>query len=160
MIINNNLCYGISLLINSHIYNNVTSSYWLSGLTECVVENNFIGASLSSCSNCSFNNNAFTTDFTFPVGSNTGSKNLMNQTTQQTFEVNDLSLPKNLRIRTTSPCKNAGTDGTDIGIFGGPAPYKPGAVPFNPHITQSAISAQTDKDGNLKVNIQVSAQTR
>ena len=84
----------------------------------------------------------------------------MLQETIRTFIVNNFTLPKNLKIREDSPCKNAGTDGTDIGIFGCPAPYKDGAVPFNPHINKALISGQTDKDGKLKVDIQVSAQTR
>jgi len=172
-IISNNLCCGwwwgaIRALKNSHIYNNVLvagagNTDWpvVRDLQECVVENNFfVSPAISNCSNSSFNNNAFTGNVTFPVGSNSGNNNLMNQTTQQTFEVDDLTYPKNLKIRATSPCKNAGTDGTDIGIFGGPAPYKAGAVPFNPHVTRSSIAGQTDKDGKLKVNIQVSAQTR
>ena len=156
-IINNNLVASyINSLKDSRIYNNVSS---VNSLEGCTVENNFI-RNLSMGSNSSYNNNAFGGNYTFSSGSNNGSNNLMGQTTQQTFEVNDLNYPKNLKIRDTSPCKNAGTDGTDIGIFGGPAPYKAGAVPFNPHITRSAISAQTDKDGKIKVDIQVSAQTR
>jgi len=165
-IINNNLCYGIGDLKNSRVYNNVIKSTMYSNsvsyLTECIVENNFIssGDIGGGCSNSIFNNNAFTGSATFPNGSNTGSNNLVNVETIRTFVVNDLSLPKNLVIRSDSPCKNAGTDGTDIGIFGGPAPYKVGAVPFIPHFDRAIISGQTDKDGNLKVDMQVSAQTK
>ena len=155
-IINNNLS-SIMGLKNSRIYNNVMQN--TANLTECIVENNFIAGGISG-SNSIFNNNAFMTNITFPSGSNSGSNNLMSQETIRTFVVNDLALPKNLKIRDDSPCKNAGTDGTDIGIFGGPAPYKDGAVPFNPHIGKANISAQTDKDGKLKVDIKVSAQTK
>jgi len=163
-IINNNFCIaGIAELKNSRIYNNVLRNI-VGSLTECVIENNFIIGNISNnsylCSNSSFKNNAFTTNFIFPVGSNTGSNNLMSQETIKTFAGTDLTLSKNLVIRSDSPCKNAGTDGTDIGIFGGSAPFKAGAVPFNPHIDKAIISAQTDKDGKLKVDIQVSVQTR
>ena len=158
--INNNLCvFSIQNFNNSRIFNNVTRSTVLS-LSECTVENNFINSGFGSGSNSIFNNNAFSGNATFPNGNNTGSNNLINQETIRTFVVNDLSLPKNLAIRSDSPCKNAGADGTDIGIFGGNAPYKAGAVPFNPHINSAFISPQTDKAGNLKVNVQVSAQTR
>ena len=160
--ITNNLVYAIGYgTSNLNFYNNVISGF-INSAIDCRFENNFINSFLISGSfdNCIFNNNAFATSFTFPFGNNSGSNNLMDQTPQQTFGVDDLSLPKNLKILATSPCKNAGTDGTDIGIFGGPAPYKAGAVPFNPHITRSSIVGYTDKDGKLKVNIQVSAQTR
>ena len=161
-IINNNLfVFGISGLVNSHLYNNVTRSGNITALTNCIVENNFFATgTVTNCTNSTFNNNAFTTDFTFPVGTNLGSNNLMSQETIRTFTVNDLSLPKNLKVRDDSACKNAGTDGRDIGIFGGANPYKDGAVPFNPHINSAAVSSQIDKDGNLNVSIQVSAQTR
>lgn len=61
-------------------------------------------------------------------------------------------------LPTNSPYKNAGTDGTDIGIYGGPFPWKEGSVPFNPHIQHKIISGGTDQNGNLNVNIKVAAQ--
>ena len=167
-IINNNLFINngnvnISNVKNSRINNNVLR-YSISTLEGCIVENNFFstGSPISgTCSNSSFNNNAFSaTSFTIPSGNNSESNNLVNQETIRTFIVNTLTLPKNLKIRDDSPCKNAGTDGTDIGIFGGAAPYKDGAVPLNPHINKAVIATQTGKDGNLKVDITVSAQTR
>jgi len=69
----------------------------------------------------------------------------------------DYTLPKNLVIQDTSLCKNAGKDGTDVGIFGGTNPYKNGAVPFNPHVKQFSVSTQANNK-YLNVNIQVSAQ--
>jgi hypothetical protein len=164
---------NILYLKDSHIYNNVcqTHNYSMSALyfiQECIFENNYFtvqfneeGAWNSSfVTNCIFSNNAFVGNITFPLNTNIGSNNLVNQETIKTFQVNDLTLPKNLTIRDTSPCKNAGTDGTDIGIYGGSTPYKAGAVPFNPHINQAVISSQTDKDGKLPVNIVVTAQDR
>ena len=163
-IINNNLIgpsgYMIDGLINSRISNNVIAT--VSNLQGCNIENNsFIDGTNDFGTNCTYNNNAFYHNLTFPIGSNTGSNNLMNQTVTQTFGIGSITYnSKNYIVRSDSPCKNAGTDGTDIGIFGGPNPYKAGAVPFNPHINKSNISAQTDKNGNLKVNIKVSAQIR
>lgn len=51
-----------------------------------------------------------------------------------------------------------GTDGTQIGIYGGIFPYKEGAVPSNPHFQINNSSSTTDSDGNLPVYIQVKAQ--
>ena len=55
---------------------------------------------------------------------------------------------------------DAATDGFDIGIYGTAVPYKDGAVPFNPQITFEQVSGQTDDEGNIEVQINVSAQER
>lgn len=52
-----------------------------------------------------------------------------------------------------------GTDGTDVGIYGGASPYKPGAMPFNPHFRQADIAPSTNNNGALPVNIRVAAQS-
>ena len=64
----------------------------------------------------------------------------------------------NLHLRPNSPLHNAGTDGTDIGIYGGLFPWKEGSVPFNPHIQTKTIGNITDGNGNLQINIKVKAQ--
>jgi hypothetical protein len=158
--INNNLCSSIGFFNHSHIYNNVVT-YYFRFLTNCTVENNFCMNGLGDGSSYSyFNNNAFGQDFTFPVETNIGNNNLMNQATATTFKVDDLNSPNNLEIQDSSPCKGAGTDGTDIGIYGGTNPYKKGGLPFNPHITKVVIPGQVDRNGNIRVDIAVEAQNR
>ena len=49
-------------------------------------------------------------------------------------------------------------DGTDIGLYGSGSPYKPGAVPFNPHFRSAVIAPSTNANGDLPVNIRVAAQ--
>jgi hypothetical protein len=61
-------------------------------------------------------------------------------------------------LKQNSVLKNTGTDGTDIGIYGGAFPWKEGSVPFNPHFQRVQISPKTDNQGNLNVSIKVSAQ--
>ncbi|MBK9793187.1 MAG: hypothetical protein IPP60_08805 [Sphingobacteriales bacterium] len=63
-------------------------------------------------------------------------------------------------LKSTSSGKNAGTDGTDIGIYGGAYPYKEGAVPPNPHISTKSIAPTSAANGTLPVNIKVLAQDR
>ncbi|MBL0267129.1 MAG: hypothetical protein IPP99_00175 [Chitinophagaceae bacterium] len=58
----------------------------------------------------------------------------------------------------TCPGKNAGTDGTDIGIYGGFSPWKDGSVPYNPHVQFQNIPSVTNANGNLNINIRVGAQ--
>ena len=54
---------------------------------------------------------------------------------------------------------NFGNDGHDDGIYGGSTPAKAGYVPYNPHYTGVTIPTSTDANGNLNINIHVSAQT-
>ncbi len=58
-------------------------------------------------------------------------------------------------IKTDSPAHNAGTDGTDLGIYGTGNPWKEGSLPSNPHIQSKSISTI---NGNLNVKIKVVAQ--
>jgi hypothetical protein len=57
-----------------------------------------------------------------------------------------------------SPATYLGTDGTQIGIYGGAFPYKEGAVPSNPHIESAVVTPVTDGDGKLNVQIKVRAE--
>jgi hypothetical protein len=66
----------------------------------------------------------------------------------------------NYHLKPTSIGHNAGTDGTDIGIYGTSYPYKEAAVPFNPHISSKNIGNATNPTGTLNVDIKVSAQDR
>ena len=53
---------------------------------------------------------------------------------------------------------NAGSDGTDMGIYGGAFPWKDGGLPQNPHIFFKSIPSVSDNDGMLDVEIKVNAQ--
>ncbi len=57
-----------------------------------------------------------------------------------------------------APTSYLGTDGTEVGIYGGTFPYKEGAVPHNPHIQLKNIAPTTDANGDLQIQIQVGAQ--
>lgn len=57
-----------------------------------------------------------------------------------------------------APTTYLGTDGTEVGIYGGTFPYKEGAVPHNPHIQMKNISPTTDTNGNLHIEFKISAQ--
>jgi hypothetical protein len=51
-----------------------------------------------------------------------------------------------------------GTDGGQIGVYGGLFPLKVGLVPKNPHIILKIIEHNTNESGNLPVEFDVSAQ--
>lgn len=46
-----------------------------------------------------------------------------------------------------------GTDGTEVGIYGGSLPYDP--TPTNPQITKFNVASKTTADGKLSVDIEV-----
>lgn len=64
-----------------------------------------------------------------------------------------------LHLNPASGGIGAGNDGTDIGIYGTHAPYKPGNAPYNPHYQQSAIDPATNWNGELPVQVRTAAQT-
>jgi hypothetical protein len=129
--------------------------------TDNIYENNYIQDQPFNNTNCTFNYNAFTVDFTFPLGNNIGANNLMSQSQADTFTGGNISLtPSLLQLKPESPCKTAGTFGTEIGMYGGTRPYKASSLPFNPHIDKSVISTRTDAAGKLSVEIIVTAQEK
>ncbi|MDL2223487.1 hypothetical protein LJB98_05250, partial [Bacteroidales bacterium OttesenSCG-928-M11] len=56
--------------------------------------------------------------------------------------------------------KNAGNDGTDVGIYGTNVPFKENRLPLTPNFSLISISPETDATGKLPVNIIVEAQDR
>jgi len=57
-----------------------------------------------------------------------------------------------------NPEKYIGTDGTQVGLYGGLIPFKDGGAPSNPQITSKGVDTKTDTNGNLKINFTVKAQ--
>ena len=55
--------------------------------------------------------------------------------------------------------EGAGSDGTDIGIYGGQVPWKDGGLPFNPHWTELNGPGSTNNGTLQNVIIRGSAQT-
>jgi hypothetical protein len=53
--------------------------------------------------------------------------------------------------------KDAGADGTDVGIYGGTG-FSDAALPPIPRIVSKSVSEQTDENGNLKINVRVKSQ--
>lgn len=161
---------GISFFIHSKINNNVMSS--VGQFEFCDIENNCILSHIAYTLDvvlygCTFNNNAFNKAFTIPnygssgqPNNNSGKNNIDNVAFSEELIGGVNNHPNYYELKAGSSLKNAGTDGTDIGMYGGSNPYKKGAVPMNPHIDKFSVSDATNTDGKLKIDIQVSAQTR
>lgn len=61
-----------------------------------------------------------------------------------------------LKLKADAATKYIGTDGTQVGIYGGTTPFTD--IPSNPQIKNKEIAAQTDENGKLSVKITVEAQ--
>jgi len=70
----------------------------------------------------------------------------------------DYQFSDDLHLLGTCPGVGAGTDGTDMGIYGTDSPYKEGAIPHTPHFRKVGIGPGTDASGNVHVNVHVAAQ--
>jgi len=57
-----------------------------------------------------------------------------------------------------SPAIYIGTDGTQVGLYGGTTPFKDKGAPSNPQILTKTVGDQTDTNGNLQINFKVKAQ--
>jgi hypothetical protein len=65
----------------------------------------------------------------------------------------------NYHLIAGSPGINGGSDGTDIGIYGG-EPFKDGMLPVNPHIQFKYVAGSTSPSGTLNIHFKVAAQEK
>lgn len=142
---------------NTYINNNVfmnSISYPTSG---CFFKNNiflFAGPSPNAANTALYQNNSFTATVSSLhnchnniVGPVAG---LFKNKTKALFDYD-----QDYHILVASPAHLAGTDGTDLGIYGTSSPWKEGSVPSNPHVQTKTISTI---DGKPNVKIKVAAQ--
>jgi len=126
-------------------------------------ENNvfFNTNNLGGVYNSTLRNNIFVEGISFDNTTKVGSNNLIGQSQAGIFvnqSGNTFDYSHDYHLQPNSPGKNAGTDGTDIGIYGGIYPWKEGSIPSNPHFQSIQIAPKTDTNDNLNVKIKVAAQ--
>lgn len=71
---------------------------------------------------------------------------------------NNFTWSDDLHLQATSIGVGMATDGSDVGIYGSPTPFKSAAVPFNPHFSAVSVANSTNGNSQLPVNITVIAQ--
>jgi hypothetical protein len=64
----------------------------------------------------------------------------------------------NYELTTTSPGQGIGLSGYDAGIHDGPSPWKPNAIPFNPHWLSLSPALGITNGGVVNVNLSGAAQ--
>lgn len=62
---------------------------------------------------------------------------------------------ENFQLTDAAKTQYLGTDGTEVGIYGGNLPFDP--TPSNPQITKCNVAANSTADGKLSVDIEVNA---
>jgi len=141
---------GGGFISGCHFNNNIFLSTTSVGATECTFENNiFCGTVTSLGTNNLFNRN-FSINNVIPNSVVGDLNTLFKNKTKAGFDYD-----QDYHILDASPAHLAGTDGTDLGIYGTGNPWKEGSLPRNPHYQSIRI---TSSGGNLSSKIKVAAQ--
>ena len=149
---NNGNCF--TTVSNVIFSNNILQNTWSSYSGFLAGENNV------------FQNNLFNFDPTGSWSNNVYTSNIISVNSDSIFVNHALNTgfeyTHDFNLKSTSSGKNAATDGTDIGIYGGlpEYTYKTSWMPANPHISTKTIAPTTDSNGKLGVNIKVNAQDK
>ena len=145
---------------NNLIINRVTAFF--SAIAYLIIENNiFYGAEPTGCTNASFTKNITYLCAAVPGAGNLGSGNL--NATNPMF-VNyppsggAFSYTYDFHLQGASPGKNAGTDGTDIGIYGGMLPYDVGANPHFPQMMELTLPSGSSVPAGGTLNVHFKAK--
>lgn len=137
IIIRNNVFNGAKItnsnqattLVSNNVFIGTSNATAFTTVSNALVANNiFYGSSPkgTSVDNNTFSNNiTYQTSYdTIPFGTNTGSGNFLAKDPEFTnVPAKNFSYSDDFTLKATSIGKNAGTDGTDIGIFGGANPF-------------------------------------
>lgn len=153
-----------SVVISHNLF--MTYRYFHQVFNATVSNNIFICTSATSTSY--MNNNVFVnniswqssaTPYPLPPANNTGTGNISNQ--DPLFETGLSSgyfdYTKDYHLKSTSPAKNAASDGTDIGPYGGTNPFVWGGAFTIPAITEMYIKNPVVNQGT-SINIKVKAK--
>jgi hypothetical protein len=156
-----------TILIANNIF---TQNSGFTTVSLANIQNNiFYGGSTANCSYCTFIKNiSVGAANTFDYGTNTSVGNFTNvdplfvAVSSTTF-----NFAYDYHLQPTSPGKGAGTDGTDIGLYGGMYPFPSGGdvpwqtspMPAIPQITSMVILNGTlPSAGTLHIQIQAKSQ--
>jgi hypothetical protein len=159
----NNILHSIRYVIGGLIEHNIIRHYvtWygsqaIKDVSDSQISNNILidPADIHSGGNCIIRNNMLNKDW----GDASNGTIKIEGSWEDVFEgpITGVNPACNYKLKSTQG-KNAATDGTDVGIYGGTG-FSDSALPPGPRIVSKKIADQTDANGNLRVEIQVSAQ--
>jgi hypothetical protein len=137
-------------LISNSVFGYYSYTYWRVDVYDNM-NNNFL-------------NNIFAASATFPEGTNSGSNNITSVNLDELFthidgSIVEFSYQHDFHLKPGSAGIGAGTEGTDIGLYGGPEPFKVGGLPPTPHIRNIKIDRETN-NGILGIEIEAVSQDK
>ncbi len=149
VVISNNLFIGDSLTVNYQVFSTVSNAI--------VINNIFHYKAPSGCTYCNMSGNLTykTTQNTIPYGNNFGANNIINQDPQfvnAPQQAHNYSNDYDYHLSPGSPGINAGTDGNNIGIYGGTYPYTD-IVPIPKVISVLVLNPKLPLNDTLQVRI-------
>jgi len=156
---------GNVLLSNGINYPPMGLSFVLASINSSLFKNNIIVGTtnylFARSSANTYSNNLFvrTSATEIESANNYGSNNYFGVTQANIFvnqTGNEFDYSQDYHLK--NPEKYIGTDGTQVGLYGGVLPFKDRGVPSNPQITAKSVDTKTDANGNLKINFTVKAQ--
>lgn len=171
-IINNNIItshigYGHTCFIRNNTYiNGITNAgNAFQSIKESVIENNiFFGTKPEGADKSTFNNNLTygANPVVLPYGTNYGTANINNADPLFTnFPLAGTSTylyDYDLTLQAASPAKSAGTDGTDLGVYGGTG-FTESGEPAIPQVQEFVIKNGVVAPGG-KLNITIKAEAK
>lgn len=139
------------------------SSYWLGDVESSSFKNCIIRGVSSNSDYLYSSNTAYNC---IGLGNSNMFKNVTNATNKivsdfasifKTYTGAKLDLldSENFQLTDAAKTQYLGTDGTEVGIYGGNLPFDP--TPSNPQITKCNVAAKSTADGKLSVDIEVNA---
>lgn len=161
--------YSGSFLATNNLF--IGSGDAFSNMQYATISNNILsGKSTSGCDYCSFYNNLSIggSEVSFDYDNNSGSGNLENVNPMfVSVGSSTLSFDYNYKLSDASPCINAGSNGSDIGISGGSypfdlekePPYQISPMVSIPVITEmNLVNGVLPEDGTLEIQMKARIQ--
>jgi hypothetical protein len=148
-------------------YYSYGNRYMVQDMDDCLVENNIfynmqndlnLVLEIGSISNVVFNNNVFqydpSSDLTNDWMNNYSVADIPAMFTN--YVGNDFEYTEDYSL--LDPASYVGTNGNQVGIYGGHYPAKLNTIPQNPHFLLKNIAPETNASGELEIEITIEAQ--
>ena len=139
--------------------NNIKSILdFLSSYINCVLIGHSYENGENLSSSCSAYNNISTCRHSFDdIPNNTNRTVEKIETLFKTYKGGNFENldSENFELTDAAKAKYLGSDGTQVGIYGGMLPYN--TTPSNPQITKCKVASKSTADGKLSVDIEVKA---
>ena len=138
-------------IIRGESNGDIISLCYNSEFKNCIIAN---GLANDAPTNSTFYNNLFIGAGANKLASIPNSTNvIVNRDDDKIKNLITYSDDKDYKLTDEAKAIMKGTDGTEVGIYGGSLPYDP--TPTNPQISKFNVAAKTTADGKLSVDIEV-----